>query len=244
MADVKQKISDFHESFRKEAEKVVKDVFPVKVLQMDELYKSEDFNLSQLSKVEESIVIPQGVHHGNDTIHHNDTEPTGKKRKISVDGYVDHTTDPRKMLIPCNKFIVKIISILKPEIQTLMEKCNLVKMWIQLNIPRIEDGNNFGVSIQEETLSEVQRIEGEAATFLDQISRYFITRGKIVSKVVKYPNLNDYRRTILELDEKEFISLRLCCVEIRNHYLCLHDSITKNLEKIKKPRSMNHDSLY
>lgn len=30
-----------------------------------------------------------------------------------------------------------------------------VKMWITLLIPRIEDGNNFGVSIQEETLSEV-----------------------------------------------------------------------------------------
>lgn len=28
-------------------------------------------------------------------------------------------------------------------------------MWITLLIPRIEDGNNFGVSIQEETLGEV-----------------------------------------------------------------------------------------
>ena len=30
--------------------------------------------------------------------------------------------------------------------------------------------------LQEETLSEVQRIEGEAATFLDQISRYLLTQ--------------------------------------------------------------------
>lgn len=244
MADVKQKISDFHETFRQEAEKVVKEDFPVKVLEMDTLYKSELFSLAMMSKVAESIIVPQATPQMNDVVHHNDVEPTGKKRKMSFDGHTDHAVDPRKLLIPCNKFIASIISILKPEIQILMEKCNLVKMWIQLNIPRIEDGNNFGVSIQEETLSEVQRIEGEAATFLDQISRYFITRGKIVSKVVKYPNLDDYRRTILELDEKEFISLRLCCVEIRNHYLCLHDSITKNLEKIKKPRSMNHDTLY
>lgn len=28
-------------------------------------------------------------------------------------------------------------------------------MWILFLIPRIEDGNNFGVSIQEEVLSEV-----------------------------------------------------------------------------------------
>jgi proteasome activator subunit 3 (PA28 gamma) len=50
-------------------------------------------------------------------------------------------------------------------------------------IPKIEDGNNFGVSIQEDTLGEIQSVESEAAAFFDQISRYFVSRGKIVSKV-------------------------------------------------------------
>jgi len=31
---------------------------------------------------------------------------------------------------------------------------------------------------------------------------------------------DDYRRTIAELDEKEFISLRLVIIEMRNHYVC------------------------
>ena len=39
-------------------------------------------------------------------------------------------------------------------------------------IPRIEDGNNFGVSIQEETVAELRTVEGEAASYLDQISRF------------------------------------------------------------------------
>lgn len=63
-------------------------------------------------------------------------------------------------------------------------------------IPKIEDGNNFGVSIQEDTLAEVQSVESEAAAFFDQISRYFITRAKIVSKVAKYPHIDDYRRAV------------------------------------------------
>lgn len=50
-------------------------------------------------------------------------------------------------------------------------------------IPKIEDGNNFGVSVQEETLAEIQTVETEAAAFFDQISRYYITRAKLVSKV-------------------------------------------------------------
>lgn len=57
-------------------------------------------------------------------------------------------------------------------------------MWISFLIPKIEDGNNFGVSIQEDMLAEIRTVESEAAAFFDQISRYFITRGKIVTKVV------------------------------------------------------------
>lgn len=30
---------------------------------------------------------------------------------------------------------------------------------------------------------------------------------------------DDYRQAIVELDEKEFTSLRLCCCELRNHYV-------------------------
>lgn len=46
-----------------------------------------------------------------------------------------------------------------------------LKMWISFLIPKIEDGNNFGVSVQEDTLAEIQSVESEAAAFFDQISR-------------------------------------------------------------------------
>ena len=83
-----------------------------------------------------------------------------------------------------------------------------VKMWITFLIPRIEDGNNFGVSIQEEALGEVRTVESEAASFLDQMSRYFLSRAKLLTKVAKYPQVCDYRRAILDMDEKQFINIR------------------------------------
>lgn len=46
-----------------------------------------------------------------------------------------------------------------------------------------------GAFFQEDTLAEVRTVEAEAASFLDQISRYLITRGKIVSRVAKYPHV-------------------------------------------------------
>ncbi|EEC13396.1 autoantigen, putative, partial [Ixodes scapularis] len=128
-----------------------------------------------------------------------------------------------------------------------------LKMWIQFLIPRIEDGNNFGVSIQasgtsrlakEDALTEIRAVEGEAAAFFDQISRYFLTRGKIIAKVAKYPHVDDFRRTVQELDEKQYVSLRLVLCELKNHYATLHDLITKNLEKIKRPRSSNAENMY
>jgi len=50
--------------------------------------------------------------------------------------------------VPCNSRLKKIVAVLKPDIRTLIEKCNTVRMWVTLLIPKIEDGNNFGVSIQ------------------------------------------------------------------------------------------------
>uniref|UniRef100_A0A8C7TU70 Proteasome activator subunit 3 n=1 Tax=Oncorhynchus mykiss TaxID=8022 RepID=A0A8C7TU70_ONCMY len=119
-----------------------------------------------------------------------------------------------------------------------------VKMWVQLLIPRIEDGNNFGVSIQEETVAELRTVEGEAASYLDQISGYYITRAKLVSKIAKYPHVEDYRRTVTEIDEKKYISLKVIVSELRNQYVTLHDMILKNIDKIKKPRSSNAEALY
>jgi len=242
MNSSKGKLTDFHETVRKEAEDSVKNFFPDRVFELDKLLKSDMFTMESVDRVQKAVTMPV---YKNDA--HNDVEPSHKKRKVAEahDVHVSkHASASLHAHVPCNKYLLQVIDLLKPKIQTLMEKCNTVKMWIQLLIPRIEDGNNFGVSIQEETLSEVQRIEGEAATFLDQISRYYITRGKIVSKIIKYPQLDDYRQAVVELDEKEFTSLRLCCCELRNHYLSLHDTITKNLDKIKKPRTNNADSLY
>eukprot|EP01135_Chromosphaera_perkinsii_P006242 Nk52_evm3s470 gene=Nk52_evmTU3s470 len=147
--------------------------------------------------------------------------------------------------IPCNKQMMEMISILKKECLKLVEHCNTVKIWIQLNIPRIEDGNNFGVSIQEETVNELSRAEDSGFAIMEGITKYYASRGKVVSKVVKYPNFEDYVRCVKELDEKEYTSMKLCAVDLRNNYAILYDMIQKNMEKIKKPRTNNnHNVMY
>ncbi|KAM8947076.1 proteasome activator complex subunit 3 [Pelodytes ibericus] len=244
--ELKKKVDCFRERITSEAEDLVASFFPTKLLELDGFLKEPMLNVQDLTHIhsEMNLPVPDPIlltnsHDGLDA-------PNLKKRKLE-DG--DNFTGTKVFVMPngmlkSNGQLVEIIEKVKPEIRMLIEKCNTVKMWVQLLIPRIEDGNNFGVSIQEETVAELRTVESEAASYLDQISRYYITRAKLVSKIAKYPHVEDYRRTVTEIDEKEYISLRLIISELRNQYVTLHDMILKNIEKIKRPRSSNAETLY
>jgi len=250
-ADTKSSIEDFKEKCKAEGEALVKNVFPTKFQELQGLLESSKFQLSRVSgiAVELNIPCPDPVLVNN---HISGGEPQAKKKRLNdsdLDGVLNHVQGSKVMLLPngpaeCNTNLVELIDVIKPHIVGLIDHANKIKMWITYMVPRIEDGNNFGVSIQEETLAEARQVESEAATYLDQISRYFMTRGKIVAKVAKYPHVTDIRRTVQELDEKEFISLRLIVHELRNNYVSLHDMIMKNLDKIKKPRNSNAEAMY
>lgn len=244
--ELKKKVDCFRERITNEAEDLVASFFPNKLLELDSFLKEPMLNVQDLTQIhsEMNLPVPDPILLTNS--HDGLDGPNLKKRKLEDD---DHCAGTKVFVMPngmlkSNAPLVEIIEKVKPEIRLLIEKCNTVKMWVQLLIPRIEDGNNFGVSIQEETVAELRTVESEAASYLDQISRYYITRAKLVSKIAKYPHVEDYRRTVTEIDEKEYISLRLIISELRNQYVTLHDMIFKNIEKIKRPRNSNAETLY
>ncbi|XP_043269823.1 proteasome activator complex subunit 3 isoform X2 [Venturia canescens] len=247
MADsTEAEVQEYKDSLKTKAEQLLMKGFPEKIVKLNELLETPRFCKRDLTEVYQELNVPIP-----DPIVLNHSENELKHKKIKIDNTSDGipTTGTKVMIlpsgpIPCNKPICDIICIVKPYILQLLEDSNVLKMWVSVMIPKIEDGNNFGVSIQEDTLAEIQTVESEAAAYFDQISRYFISRGKVLSKVAKYPHILDYRRAIQELDEKEFASLWLIISEVRNRYCALHDLVIKNLEKIKKPRSSNAQSLY
>jgi len=243
-------IEDFKEKSKREGERIIKDVFPVKFAELQRMLESEQFSLSRINKITTDLNIPcpEPILLSNDIKGNGEAPVVGKKRKLEQNDALN-SPGSKVLLLPngaagTNHHLVEMIDAIKPQVIELIDNANKIKMWISYSVPRIEDGNNFGVSIQEETLSEARQVESEAATYLDQISRYFMTRGKIIAKVAKYPHVTDIRRTVEELDEKEFVSLRLIVHELRNNYVSLHDMIMKNLDKIKKPRNSNAEHIY
>lgn len=236
-----EEVSKYTTDFITDTEKLITNTIPEKILLLDKINKEEFQPLKDSLDVE--IKLSDSGFEANHIVNHvNNIDghiPLPKKRKL------DAEEDGHQSTVPCNKKLVKLMDILKPEIKDIIETCERIQMWIQLLIPRIEDGNNFGVSIQEEVLNEVNRILSESANYLDAISRYFVNRGKVVSKLAKYPFIEDYRRGIKEIDDKAYLSLQFSINEIRNHYMLILDVISKNYEKIKQPRSSyNIESMY
>eukprot|EP00474_Spongospora_subterranea_P009006 CRZ09464.1 hypothetical protein [Spongospora subterranea] len=142
-----------------------------------------------------------------------------------------------------NKGVTELLETMKVEILELIQHLDILKLWVQLNIPSIQDGNNFGVSIQEEIAGMLESGKSSGLNFLDTFTKYYATRGKMITKMNKYPNVEDYRRGVGELDEKKHLLLRHCCLDLRNNYAVLYDMITKNKDRLERPRGHgNHTS--
>lgn len=237
-------IKEFKDSITKKAKRVVLEEFPLKITELSKALELELFTVSDLSSLHCELGLPSPSCNGPAPLPAED-QPPAKKRKF--DGLaIGLKQDPPHLVscLPCNPKIVRVIEFVKPLIIEVVDKCNILKMWIQLSIPKIEDGNNFGVSIQEDALGEVSKAESDAGSYLEQVSRYFGSRGKLLSKAAKYPHLADYQRSINEYDEKVYLSFKLILRELRNIYVVLYDVIIKNFEKIVCPRNSNTSSLY
>ncbi|KAH8374148.1 proteasome activator complex subunit 3 [Drosophila serrata] len=240
------KVQEYKNTLIQKAELLITKRFPEKIVSLNELLATPMFNERNFDEVHQDLnipALPPVLVKQETATEDGDHPPTKRARNDVLISGVPVLALPSGT-VPCNKPLCDMIKVVKPIIRKLVEDSNLLKMWISFMIPKIEDGNNFGVSIQEDTLAEIQTVESEAAAFFDQISRYFLSRAKVVSKVAKYPHIDDYRRAVVELDEKEYLSLWLVVCEVRNRYSSLHDTVMKNLEKLKKPRSSNAESLY
>ena len=125
------------------------------------------------------------------------------------------------------------------------------------------------MEIQEEIVGELARAEESGFGVLEEVAKYYLARAKLTSKVIKYPYMKDYQQALLEIDEKEYINLKVIFLDLRNNYAILvcgwrgkkvvvgakgeakdfnqclflstqYDLLTKNIEKIRNPRSNQH----
>eukprot|EP00753_Platysulcus_tardus_P013813 PLAT3867.4.p1 GENE.PLAT3867.4~~PLAT3867.4.p1 ORF type:complete len:310 (+),score=126.11 PLAT3867.4:129-932(+) len=162
----------------------------------------------------------------------------GSEESKKGEGEAEESKDGERVLpdVPSNARLVALIRLLKARVLESIEMLATLKVWIQLLIPRIEDGNNFGVGVQEETVQELSSVEEGGFRILENMTKYFASRARLVSKYLKYPMVHDYRQAVLECDQMQWISLRLCALDTRNNFATMYDMLLKNVDKIKAPR--------
>ncbi|XP_019878378.2 proteasome activator complex subunit 3 [Aethina tumida] len=227
-ADNILKYTEHRDKLLQKAENLVLNEFPTTIQQLNSTLLALNLQVKTASDICQPLNLPA-------------IEEDQQDDKSSGECKTKRT--PLKVNLPCNRNVEELIQTIKPHVIKLIYDSNLMAIWINLMIPRIEDGNNFGVEIQENVLSDVISVHDDACGYYSRFSRYYSGRAKLVSKVIKYPAIIDYRKSIDEMDEKEYFQLSLILEKIRNKYTFLHDLIRKNLDKLKKPRTSNDNQF-
>ncbi|CRK94605.1 CLUMA_CG008105, isoform A [Clunio marinus] len=132
-----------------------------------------------------------------------------------------------------NSHVLDTFELIKPAIQDLMNDANLLKMWINFLFPPNEKGLNL--SVHKDVLEEIMSIEADAYAMNDRFKNYFRTRAIAVKKVAAFPDVDDFKHHLKELDGKECIAIWHILNQTKNHYYVMHDIIEKNIKMLKKP---------
>ncbi|KAF8756176.1 Proteasome activator pa28, REG alpha beta subunit [Rhizoctonia solani] len=234
---VAEQLKAFNDNVTKRAEEIVFKVFPQKILWVP-LHRSQETHL----------VFHRWHHRYHCLFAPTEPEPPTKKRRhengdsVTMGSVVELGEGGPRFVgrVVANHRLRALHDDLKNEYMELVNLCDKVKLWVNLTMPKIEDGDNFGVQIQEEVLNELHRAQDSGYNLRDAVSKsHHINRAKICSKILKYPHVEDYAIALQEHDEKQFYMALRNLIDLRNIYAVLTDVIHKNFQKIRAPKGNN-----
>ncbi|KAM9333480.1 proteasome activator complex subunit 1 [Pholidichthys leucotaenia] len=246
----KKQVDDFCQRHNEEAEELLKKCFPQKLEELEMLLKTS-FSCDDLTFLKAPLDIPIPDPAKEEAKRKKKEEEKKKAKEEKKDKDKDKDSDkededagPPCGPVPTNEHVESLLRKVKPEIQTLKEKLSVVSLWVQLQIPKVEDGNNFGVAVQEKVFEQLTNMRTKIEAFQTQLAKYYNERGDAVAKAAKQQHVGDFRQLVHELDQYQYCEIRLVVLDIRNIYAVLFDIINKNYDKIKKPRGEGKAPIY
>jgi len=153
---------------------------------------------------------------------------------------------PKNPVLSAHSKIVELISILKPQLLTIIDWCVVLRAWLLATMPRNKNlgGADLAAECRAVIIEEVKGVEDEFSAYKEQLSAYFLTRATIMEKYVKAPEFEDLKNFIVEQDEATFLSCRSIMMALRNQTMNLYDAIEKDSERLfgqeEDSRSLNN----
>ncbi|XP_053198254.1 proteasome activator complex subunit 2 [Scomber japonicus] len=229
-------VENFRKSLYHEADNLFSSQIPLKIVQLDALLRDDAMSITDMSSLQAplDIPIPDPPSPEDEEMETDKNEDEDKKKKKA----------PKCGFIKGNEKIMMLLDRVKPEIVALRETIIVVSCWIQYLIPKIEDGNDFGVAIQEKILERITAVKTKVDGFQTNINKYFSERGDAVGKASKETHVMDYRSLVHDKDEAIYSEIRVIVLDIRGFYAELYDIISKNLEKVTNPKGEEKPSMY
>lgn len=135
--------------------------------------------------------------------------------------------------------ILQLWDFLEAQIRGVIELFDAVQMFLILKTPVAEEGNNTGVEIQQQcarTLVDARRFVLGCENYL---KLYHTQRAKLASKCIKYPQLEDYQRALVERDHEECKDCRYLLVRLRMQCVAVADVLHKNFDKVNDPKGLS-----
>lgn len=141
---------------------------------------------------------------------------------------------------PLEETIQEINIFLKKPLALLMEIALEMGHWIRLKIPKVEDGNNIGVRIQETILTDIDRFKELLLTVEKYQDGYSGSRAEILTSIcnIKRPNKNcteSLNSCLGVIDFDHFHQFRIHILEVELEVEFVFDRCKKNLEKLMNP---------
>ncbi|XP_053714743.1 proteasome activator complex subunit 2 [Synchiropus splendidus] len=230
----KVQVENFRQTLYQEADQLISRLIPSKILRLDALLQDEAFSSStEALRAPLDIPIPDPPPQDEEDMETDEDGGEKKKKKAPKCGF-----------IPGNQTIQALLEKVKPEVVELRETIVTVSCWILHLIPKIEDGNDFGVAVQEKILERITAVKTKAETFQTNINKYFSERGDAVAKASKDTHVMDYRSLVHEKDEAMRSELFIMLMDIRGYYSELYDVVSKNFEKVTNPKGEEKSSMY
>uniref|UniRef100_A0A8C6BJ17 Proteasome activator complex subunit 2 n=1 Tax=Monodon monoceros TaxID=40151 RepID=A0A8C6BJ17_MONMO len=242
--EARKQVDVFRQNLFQEAEEFLYRFLPQKIIYLNQLLQEDSLNVTDMTSLRASLDIPIPDPPPKDDEMETDKQEKKEGERKGKGLSPLFLTVPKCGFLPGNEKVLALLALVKPEVWTLKEKCILVITWIQHLIPKIEDGNDFGVAIQEKVLERVNAVKTKVEAFQTTISKYFSERGDAVAKASKETHVMDYRALVHERDEAAYGELRAMVLDLRAFYAELYHIISSNLEKIINPKGEEKPSMY
>lgn len=247
----------WQQDIRTRAVEIIQTTLPAKILALNkkllEIDQDKQHVLSRTKYSDPAALQTDVTIHEPSTSGKAEEASKSKKRKTAADSAVLNGADAASTsedsyifpgVVVSSDYLMKAFDELRSEWEQLAEIMDVLKMYINLLIPLIEDGDTFGVSVQEEALNEIVRTQDSAYNLLSTPLNYYSTRGDLAARMIRYPGVHDYQHALREHDRKAILRLTMQVTDIRNMYAVCLDILTKNIARISKPKSGNQMGSY